>query len=385
MTTMKRVAIVFALIGAHVALGADDDPQKASGQRYLEKLALLMKDRAPTQVIIGVYHGRKWRTEVRLEISRAPVESGGFLQLTVHSQRQLGEHRIEETGLHLLGYAWQPIRFEDTKTLDGVQRSRAVATLDGNRWKGRITSDGVVEEQEGVVALGACWCPVYLPWLMTPSEDMVLTELGPDARTVEVSCTGGRHRGRVGEGRIEWRMDHMRRDGSDFQLMIGMDGSVREIRSFQKAVIRSRRISQDEVGKDLEGPLDLTESQDVVTRLLEAVHSQDKDTIEQLLDFEAMFAGDIKGWEILSKEGRQEYLEEYKRGALETLLRAGKEMRTDILPISEIVEEGSLSVEEGDSADVWLGQLRFSLARREAPSGGVGWVVVKMVTEPDDK
>lgn len=371
---------VLIIFGASLRSAAEEDPLHTSGQQYLERLSLAMKDRAPCDVIIGVYHGRKWQAQIRLHVSRASSDSGGFLELDEHAQGKLDGHAFEETGRQLLGYAWQPIRFENTKTLDGMERSRAVATLDGSRWKGRVTTDKGIQEQEGSMAPGACWTPIHLPWLMTPAMDMVLTEMSPEAKVFQVTCSCAPHCARIGDVSIEWRRVRVGRDSSEYQMFVDEHGDVVEVRTFNNGVVRLRRILENEVGKDLEGPLDITESQEVVIRFLEAVERQDSGTIEELMDFEARFAADVSGWDLLPKEQRQQFVERYKKGVLEHLNRAGEKAKgLDCQPVAEFIASASLAIESGPRADVWAGQLHFSLNRREETAEVGRWVIEKVV------
>ena len=363
-----------ALLGVACCLSAEGDRSSTAGQKYLEKLAVRVEEEAPFEVIVGVYCGRKWLSHFTLAASKAPAGSGGVLQLDVVSRIQRGGQVLLDTSRQLLDQKWSTVRLETEIEIESVTMSRFSAVVLEGRWTGTLSVMGQARAVEGDAGPGACWGPRYLPWILAPDEEVALDEIGPNPRAFEYAADVEPHRGHVAHQKSELRRGHLTEDGTDYLVLLNDSGQCIEMRAFEGTVVRFLRILPDQIGKDIEGPLDLTESQETILRAALALQRGDREEWASQVDFESMISDVAKA---ATGDERRRMVEEVRTKAIEhAFVDAGRRDPVAEVSVRDEVATHSLAAEAGDRAVVRMYDQVYKLHRISDDKGEDRWLIV---------
>ncbi len=278
---------------------------------YLKEIAQAWKEKLPEDRFLGVYVGRKWLGHLRLHVER---KTGLVWTITFQLQRQKA--------------------ITDVYMTDSLEIIKVVDR--GNELKTKEP--------------GAVWEPLFLPLYKVPdkarvysmsAEDHVELRRLPDKVTRTIGKRG--EFGVLQIGQARWYLD--------------ADGKPAEYKKSGHHT-RMRVISEEQVGKDLVEPLDLTDPQRAMIAVYRAMKKGDKEAFLAAFDIERFTRDKVPEYATCSNKRKQEILE-----ATRTFL-TGEVMSGEDLPEAGLIEDwfamvlestekdGSAEVRDGDGT-VW--------------------------------
>ncbi|MBV8880363.1 MAG: hypothetical protein JO332_10395, partial [Planctomycetaceae bacterium] len=245
--------------------GMTPEEEKAAldrGQKYLDAVAASWAGKLPQERLLGVYAGRVWMGTYRVSINSAPSGSTAVFQLVERSDLRVFKWQVSNETRVLLDARLLPISGEQTETDNGKTSKLSIMTAYG-KWTVKKVKEGKESERNGRLVAGTTGESQFLPLFVRPDD--------AGMRMFCLTCESGVNDFKRLSGTVEKTINGKSRACQVFQItnlddhceqwFFSDDGQPVEVRFNNKPgemAIRCRPITDEEIGKSLSEPLELS-------------------------------------------------------------------------------------------------------------------------------